>query len=548
MKLKRIPSLIVILLLTSCSGVSPSGNRRSGSSSNKEVSGSSNPTLIPTSSTTYVPHTGSNPFPSTSGSVTPPITDITAIPVNFTAFNDFHGQLDESGDYVGLAKLSTYLKDKKANGNIIINSGDLYQGSFLCNYDKGQLASYAFKYIGVDVHTIGNHEFDWSINSILDNQLALEQNFLGANIYDYPKTGSEWHKADLGQEYIIINLYEGTEYEVKVGVIGVIGKDQITSITSLNTTNHIFLDPNPIVKSLSRKLRIEEECDFIIASYHADDPDMSIADIDTSTGKPYVDTCFLAHTHQFQDSMSNGVPFLQAGAYSEGASNVSFTFNKVTGVKTLVSEGNVYLAGEGLTPDPVVEDIIDDAKEEQYDKFHTVIGTNTTGGQINTGSMSKFYAKISYEQALIEAPTYNTVGAIFNYSRRSLKAGDFTFSDLFETHPFLNGLYIFSVSESNIRTEIDYGNYGYINPSVSIGHSDDVYHDIIVFDYIGFHIGVNSSYEKYYNYFPSAFSAGAEHEPYKLSFDCFHLALDWLEVHHNITNSDISGSGFFGGY
>lgn len=530
MKIRRIVSICAILLLTSCSSTSPSNKSHSSSMNNSS------------SSTT----SGSNPYTSTTSSSFNPDSEITAIPVNFTAFNDFHGQIDESGDYVGISKLATYLKEKKANGNILINSGDLYQGSFLCNYDKGELASYTFAHIGVDAHTLGNHEFDWGIPSIINNQMALGQNFLGANIYDYPKTGSEWTKASLGDEYKIINLYEGTKYEVKVGVIGVIGKDQITSITSLNTKDVIFLNPNPIVKNLSHKLRVEEKCDFVIASYHADDPDISIADIDSSTGKPYVDACFMAHTHRFQEYKINNVPFLQAGAYSQGASNVSFSFNKATSEVTLKSYENDYLATLSLEEDLTVKEVIDNAKEAQADKFTEVIGRNSTGDQISTGSMSKFYAKISYEHTLTEAPSYNTIGAIFNYSRRSLKAGDFTFSDLFETHPFLNGLYIFSISEADIQNELNYGNYGYIDPDVTIGSDSHIFHDIVVFDYIGFHIGVNSNYQKYYNYFPSAFSTEAEHEPFKLDFDCFHLALDWLSTHHEITYSDISGPGFVG--
>lgn len=536
MNLKRISVLVSITFLVSCSG--PSGSNKHSSS----LSDSSHPI---SNTSTYIPHTGSNPFPIVTSSTSDPGSDITAIPINFTAFNDFHGQLEESGNMVGLAKLSTYLKDKKANGSILINSGDLYQGSYLCNYDKGELASYAFKYIGVDAHTLGNHEFDWTVSSIHNNQIALDQNFLCANLYDYPKVGSEWVKSELGDEYKIINLYEGTEYEIKVGIIGVIGRDQITSILSLNTTNYIFLDPDSIVKRLSRKLRTEEGCDFVVASYHADDPDLTIADIDSETGKPYVDACFLAHTHKFQNYTENGIPFLQAGSNSRGASNVSYTFNKLTGEKTLVSEGNDYLATLPIEEDPVVSQIIADAKAEQPDKFDTIIGNNTTGSYINTSDMARFYAKISYEKALVDAPDYNTVGAMFTYARTNLTPGEFTFSNLFETHPFLNAIYIFSVSEENIQNEKNYGNYGYFDPSVSIGNSSSIYHDVLVYDYSGFHIGVNSSYQKYYNYFPSAFSSGAEHEPYKLNFDCFHLALNWLEIHHNITSSDFSGSGFF---
>ena len=519
MRVSKIVLLSLVILVSSC-GTS-SGRKRSSSSS--KTSGG------PTTSS-----------PTSSTSTTNPDIDITDIPVNFTAINDFHGQLDEEeADYrVGIAKMASYLKDRKAQGDILISSGDNYQGSYLCNLDKGKFVSETFKEIGFDAYTIGNHEFDWGVEYILQNETYLGEPFLGANIYNYPK-GSEWTKSSLGKEYKIVKLYEGTPYEVKVGIIGVIGRDQITSIVSTHTEDYIFLNPTSIVKNLATTLKEDEGCDVVIASYHEAEADESIAE--------YVDAVFEAHTHHFEEDIVDGVPFLQAGAYSKGVSSVSFSFNKSEGTLTLKSYGNSYLAQMDLEPEPSVEAKLNDLKAAHESEFTTVIGSNSTGSKISSYDMSKFYAKISYERAKIEAPTYDIKGCIFNVSRRDLKTGNFTYSQLFETHPFLNGIYILSVSDQNIDNQIGYS-YGYMDPSFVSTGSSSVYHDVLAFDYNGFHIGVNSSYEKYYNYFSSAFSVGAEHPPVKLSFNCLEEAVSWLGTHHNITNSDISGSGFFPNY
>ena len=557
MKLKGTVLVITSLILTGCSILSGTTKKRSSSyfSSSSGEDSTSNPTaIISTDPTTYAPSTGSDPYTSSSSSSTSlPDFDITAIPVNFTAINDFHGQLDEepsnNANYyrAGIAKLSSYLKYRKAQGDVLISSGDMYQGSYLCNVDKGQFVSYTFKSIGFDAYTIGNHEFDWGVGPILNNQLALEKDFLGANIYQYPKTGGEWVKSDLGKEYEIKTLYEGTPFEVKVGIIGVIGRDQITSITSTYVSEYIFLDPTSIVKDISTKLRNELGCDIVVASYHTDDASEEIANIDPSNGHHYVDAVFEAHTHQFEEDVVNGVPYLQAGAYSQGISEVKLTFNKNTGEVELLSSGNEFTKSLSLEADPVVETALNSLKDEHYSEFNTIIGSNQTGSAISTDDMSKFYAKLSYDKALIEQPSYDIVGCMFNYSRRSLKSGDFTYSELFETHPFLNEIYIFSVSEYDIWNEKKYTD-GYLNPSYDdTKKSNDTFHDVLVYNYNGFHIGVNSNYEKYYNYFPSAFTAQAEHTPVKLSFNCFEIAVEWLETNHNITTANISGSGFYGG-
>ena len=488
------------------------------------------PTSESTSITTTTPST-SNPSSSTSG------TDIESIPVNFTAINDYHGQLDENGYQVGIAKTTTYLKDKKAKGDILINSGDSYQGSLICYEDKGHFLSSIFKDIGFDSYTIGNHEFDWGVSSILSNEEVLGQKMLGANIYKYPKVDGEWEKADLGKLYDIVTLYEGTPQETKVGIIGVIGSRQITSITSLYTEDYIFLNPDPIVKELAIELRENKECDIVVASYHDASPDDSIAYEVPGKNYRYVDACFMGHTHSFDSYTVNDVPFVQAGAYSQGASEVSLLFNKATSSVTLEDYGYQNLFYLDLQADEEVAEALQDIKDAHHSEFNDIVGRNETGREIDVYSMSSFYAKVSYEKATNEG--HELAACIFNQSRRPLKAGDFTYSDLYETHPFMNEIYILSCDDYDIYNECRYG-CAYVNPEYTLNPGGSSFHDVLVFDYNGLHIGVNDSYEKFYNYFPSAFSSEALHEPIKLDFTCVEATLEWLQVHNAITSADIN--------
>ena len=248
--------LLVPFLLTGCVF---SGSTSQSSESTTQTSSSSPTTSSPTTSspttttTTQPPKPSDDPFPAPEKIVIDTSDfSLDSIPINLTAVNDFHGQVDEVADEnkVGLAKMSTYLKQRKRAGDILINNGDMYQGSFIANYDKGKFLTYAFRNIGFDATVLGNHEFDWGIQPIIDNPELIEDYYLCANIFEYPKAGDYWQKSNLGQDYKIITLYEDTPYEVKVGVIGVIGIDQITSITSTIVKDYVFLDPTQIVKYL----------------------------------------------------------------------------------------------------------------------------------------------------------------------------------------------------------------------------------------------------------------------------------------------------------
>ena len=193
----------------------------------------------------------------------------------------------------------------------------------------------------------------------------------------------------------------------------------------------------------------------------------------------------MAHTHKYEHRVINGVPFVQASAYSRGVSTINFSFNKKKHTNELTYSGYTYLADKGLLPDSIVDQKINEKKSNYRSEYETIIGTNEVE-DLDYGKMSQFYAKISFDQAVTTNKEHPIVGCMFNESRRGLKTGEFTYSDLFETHPFVNGLYIMSVTEQDINNEKKYS-YGYINPEARIGNSTSRRWDILVFDYNGFH-------------------------------------------------------------
>ena len=90
---------------------------------------------------------------------------------------------------------------------------------------------------------------------------------MGANIYNWNADSKTWgdFASDLAREYIVKTLDNG----LKVGVIGVIGEKQITSISSNLVQTIGFKDPLPIIKTLSDKLKNELDCDIVVVSAHA---------------------------------------------------------------------------------------------------------------------------------------------------------------------------------------------------------------------------------------------------------------------------------------
>ncbi len=436
--------------------------------------------------------------------------DPTAIEVSFTAINDFHGAINETSSQPGLAKLATYLKNKKAQGNILINAGDMWQGTFESNYNRGKLVTEAFKDIGFDAQVLGNHEFDWGIDKIKENQAISGTSYLCANIKEYNASGNPSYvgnKYELGKDYNIITVNKDTDKELKVGLIGVIGKDQLTSIESKKSEGIIFYEPTEIVKDLAIKLRNEEGCNVVGAIYHA--PQVgSYGDIISNSLSSYIDVFFGAHTHSVESSYINGKPYAQAGCNGAYASNITLSVNKATGeVKYTSSQstnsvdvnGFVEEIPHSLKEDETIKAMIDTYASESSAVANKVVGSITS--PFYKQQVSNALAKGMYE---ITTKKYkkDIAVAITNTARNAIyKSGPIYYSDLVTAVPFDNEIVIMDATGSNIKEELGYGNYSYGKDSSYF--EDNTYYTIAVCSYVAYHIEVTSGYRRVLNYFPT---------------------------------------------
>jgi len=306
MKNKRFILAITILLLSSCVNPSGSSSEVSGDTSSNSSHDTSNNSSSDTSSNTGSNTSGDTNSDTSSHSGSDRPTSGTEV-VDFYAINDFHGAISPDAYFgePGLARVATYLKDKKddkPDNTVIISSGDMYQGSYDAYHNRGRVVTESMNEIGFDSMTIGNHEFDWGTADILDNVGWADFPLLGANIMEYPNTSV---KSSIGEEYAIIE-----RGFLKIGIIGVIGQGQITSINSRYMQNLYFEEPTQIIKDLSVELREEQEVDIVVLSIHAGqyEVDYSIPEGD------YVDAVFCSHTHRVEQQVVNGVPFIQGGS------------------------------------------------------------------------------------------------------------------------------------------------------------------------------------------------------------------------------------------
>src|SRR5438552_7930955 len=110
------------------------------------------------------------------------------------AINDFHGALEpqvwpwSAGRPVGGAAALKPWLDSLARGcfctTIRLDAGDEMQGTPVSNFNFGRPAIAALNAFGIDAAAIGNHEFDWTVDTLRARMAEAHYRFLAANITD----------------------------------------------------------------------------------------------------------------------------------------------------------------------------------------------------------------------------------------------------------------------------------------------------------------------------------------------------------------------------
>ena len=108
--------------------------------------------------------------------------------VNFTILhtNDFHGNLQLSGSNPGMARTAQKIIDVRtavgAANTLLFDAGDIMQGTLLSNLFMGESTIDVYNYVGYQAATFGNHEFDWSRQTLIDRTTQATFPFISSNI------------------------------------------------------------------------------------------------------------------------------------------------------------------------------------------------------------------------------------------------------------------------------------------------------------------------------------------------------------------------------
>jgi 5'-nucleotidase len=211
--------------------------------------------------------------------------------------NDTHSRIDpfEDGEYKGFGGVVARKKiidDVRANesNNLLLDAGDIFQGTPYFNMYNGEIEMKAMSYLGYDASTIGNHDFDNGADNLAKQMEHANFPFIISN---YDVTDSAL--ANKVAPYTVFN-----KGKVKVGVIGV-GIELDGLVSKKNYGSIVYLDPIETANRYANILKSDENCDIIICLSHLGYSYKSkkISDIQLAEKVDNIDVIIGGHTHTF---------------------------------------------------------------------------------------------------------------------------------------------------------------------------------------------------------------------------------------------------------
>jgi 5'-nucleotidase / UDP-sugar diphosphatase len=164
--------------------------------------------------------------PSIAREMTPPNDDTVTISILHTT--DLHGHILPTADYNGtpdlggFARCATQIRRWRLQNknSILIDAGDVYQGTDVSLRNRGQIMIDLFNYLKYDAWIVGNHEFDWGIEPFQQALQGSTMPVLAANTLLEGKPAGEFpdtkHPFAKIQPYILKEIAG-----IKIAIIGV---------------------------------------------------------------------------------------------------------------------------------------------------------------------------------------------------------------------------------------------------------------------------------------------------------------------------------------
>lgn len=451
------------------------------------------------------------PVPSVSVAATAPIR-LTVI-----GLNDLHGWIAphstplkaggplEDGGAAILASYIARLRADNPGGVLLLDGGDLFQGTLASNLTEGSVVVDVYNHLGVTAAAVGNHEFDYgpvgpapvptkpgedSLGTLKARVQQARFPFLSANLFE-AATGQR--PAWLGNDGTLLVTVQG----VKVGIVGLSTPTTPTTTNPTNVTALRFDPLAPAALEASKRLR-ERGAQVVIGVAHAggkcprlENP-RDLSSCDLKDGEIYealgalppgtLDAVIAGHTHQAMGHFISGVPVIETYGLGRSFGYLELFVDPVShrvladrtqihasvplciqvdaasgscDARKLKDQPEVKLVpatflGQPVVPDPAVQAIIAPVlarvEQEQHRELGVTVPVALKRNYAGESVLGSFLTD-SFREAVGADVAFLNPGGL----RADIDAGPLTFGDVYEVLPFDNTVAFLALSGDELK-------------------------------------------------------------------------------------------------
>ncbi|MGN0145465.1 MAG: bifunctional metallophosphatase/5'-nucleotidase, partial [Clostridium sp.] len=378
--------------------------------------------------------------------------------LNIIEITDFHGQLKDSKDelYIGAALAEKIKSVKEANENtLIIGGGDLYQGTPVSNVLYGVPVQKLLSNLGMEVTTIGNHEFDWGLDTI-DTKTMKDAGYsiVCSNLY---KKGSNERK------YAPYKIIE--KNGISIAVIGGILNDVKSIVLPANIADYEVKDLTNEINKCADEIKNNNNVDVVIALVH--DGGDSLNNLAANLNGN-VDAVFGGHSHSIYDGVvsdltGKSIPVLNACNAGKGYINLKINLDENNKIESFSSKGsnwNAVKVNSSTKLDPESVSITDEAYKEIGSQFDEVIGYDDVSYSKNQKCKPFGESELGNWMAdVVKNKKGADIGIVNNGGIRlaSVPKGDITVGTIFKLMPFDNTVTTVEMNGAQLKKLIEQG-------------------------------------------------------------------------------------------
>ncbi len=371
------------------------------------------------------------------------------------ATNDFHGALEPRADSSGVVRGgAAYLAAEIALArracaaprctSLWLDGGDMFQGTPASNLAFGRPVIAIFNALGLTAAALGNHEFDWGLDTLRAHIRDAGYGILGANVRDAQGRDVAWIPDDT-------LVSAGT---LKVGIIGA-ALVETPSATKASVVKDLrFVDPAPVIDARSRALRARGAERVIVIAHigafcgrEVTSCRGGIVELAARLAEP-VDAIVSGHTHSPVRAIVRGIPIVQARSRGTAMGIIDIPLGDSAAAPVIELR---EVRADWATPDSAVAAVVRAAAERVGERMSVRIAE--IGEHLGLGLRSPLGGLIADAQRHVGR---GDVAIMNNGGIRSpIRAGTATVGSLFEVHPFGNRLVRLTVTGRELRSELE---------------------------------------------------------------------------------------------